>query len=69
MSFEIEPYTWQTGTRPCRFTLALDESSVLADFDVNPDGLISLLRVSFDGYGALHRILHQGIRCGPAEPY
>jgi hypothetical protein len=52
MSFQVEPYTWQTGTRPCTFTLALDEGSVFADFDVDPDGYISLLRVSFDGYGA-----------------
>ncbi len=52
MSFDIEPYTWQTGTRPCTFTLALDGGSVSADFDVDPDSLISLLRVSFDGYGA-----------------
>ena len=52
MSFEIQPYTWQTGTRPCSFTLALDDGSVFADFDVDPDGLISLLRISFDGYGA-----------------
>ncbi len=52
MSFEIHPYTWTTGTRPCSFTLALDGGSVFADFDVDPDGLISLLRVSFDGYGA-----------------
>ena len=52
MSFEVEPYTWQTGTRPCTFTLALDEGSVFADFDVDPDGFISLLRVSFDEYGA-----------------
>jgi hypothetical protein len=52
MRFDVEPYTWQTGTRPCTFTLALDECSVFADFDVDPDGYISLLRVSFDGYGA-----------------
>ena len=52
MSFDVEPYTWQTGTRPCTFTLALCEDSVFADFDVDPDGFISLLRVSFDGYGA-----------------
>lgn len=52
MSFQVEPYTWQAGTRPCTFTLALDEGSVFADFDVDPDGYISLLRVSFDGYGA-----------------
>lgn len=52
MSFDVEPYTWQTGARPCTFTLALDDCSVFADFDVDPAGLVSLLRVSFDGYGA-----------------
>jgi hypothetical protein len=52
MSFQVEPYTWQTGTRPCTFTLALAEHSVFADFDVDSDGFISLVRVSFDGYGA-----------------
>ncbi|MEM7339381.1 MAG: hypothetical protein AAF467_12085 [Actinomycetota bacterium] len=51
MSFEIHPYTWTTGTRPCSFTLALDGGSVFADFEVDPDGLISLLCISFDGYG------------------
>ena len=52
MSFEIHAYKWKTGTRPCSFTLALDGGSVFADFDVGSDGLISLLRISFDGYGA-----------------
>ncbi len=52
MSFDVEPYTWRTGTRPCTFTLAIAESSVFADFDVDADGLITLLRISFDGYGA-----------------
>lgn len=51
MSFEVQPYKWQTGTRPCTFTLALAECSVFADFDVDPEGVISLLRASFDGYG------------------
>lgn len=52
MSFKVEPYARQTGTDPCTFTLVLDGGSVYAHFAVDPDGFISLLRVSFDGYGA-----------------
>lgn len=51
MTFEIEADTWQTGTRPCTFSLALDGGSVFADFDVCKEGLVSLVRISFDGYG------------------
>jgi hypothetical protein len=52
VSFEVAPFTSKMGARPCSFSLALDGGSVFADFDVDPDGLISLLCVSFDGYGA-----------------
>ena len=52
MSFKVEPYTRQTGTHPCTFTLVLDGGSVFAHFGIDPDGFISLSRVSFDGYGA-----------------
>lgn len=38
-------------TRPCRFCLTLQGGSVFADFDVDPDGLVYAVRVSFDGYG------------------
>lgn len=38
-------------TRPCRFCLSLQGGSVFADFDVDPDGRVFALRVSFDGYG------------------
>ena len=50
-ALEVRSHTWPTGTRPCSFTLALADDSVFADFDVDADGRISLLRVSFDGYG------------------
>lgn len=38
-------------TRPCRFCLSLQGDSVFADFDVDPDGRVFAVRVSFDGYG------------------
>jgi hypothetical protein len=38
-------------TRPCRFCLCLQGGSVFADFDVDPDGRVFAVRVSFDGYG------------------
>jgi hypothetical protein len=41
-------------TRPCRFCLSLQGGSVFADFDVDADGLVFALRVSFDGYGCCH---------------
>jgi hypothetical protein len=34
-----------------RFCLSLQEDSVFADFDVDSDGRVFLLRISFDGYG------------------
>lgn len=52
MQLGIRSHTWPAGTRPCSFTLALADDSVFADFDVDSDGLVSLLRVSFDGHGA-----------------
>jgi hypothetical protein len=38
-------------SRPCRFCLSLQGDSVFADFDVDPDGRVFAVRVSFDGYG------------------
>jgi hypothetical protein len=38
-------------TRPCRFCLCLQGGSVFADFDVDSDGRVFVVRVSFDGYG------------------
>jgi hypothetical protein len=37
--------------RPCHFCLSLQGDSVFADFDVDPDGRVFAVRVSFDGYG------------------
>ena len=41
-------------TRPCRFCLAFQDDSVFADFDVDEEGRVCLLRISFDGYGCCH---------------
>jgi hypothetical protein len=37
--------------RPCRYCLALQDDSVFADFDVDQNGSLYLVRISFDGYG------------------
>jgi len=41
-------------TRPCRFCLAMQDDSVFADFDVDDDRCLHLVRISFDGYGCCH---------------
>lgn len=38
-------------TRPCRFCLSLQKGRVFADFDINEEDHVHLLRISFDGYG------------------
>ncbi|MBC3930401.1 hypothetical protein [Undibacterium curvum] len=38
-------------TRPCAFCLCLQDGRVFADFDFDAEGLVSLRRISFDGYG------------------
>jgi hypothetical protein len=52
---EIERWTWETGTRPCRVALCLEDGSVFADFDVDASSqCVFLIRISFDGYGCCH---------------
>jgi hypothetical protein len=48
---EISKYIWTTPSRPCRFCLCLQGGSVFADFDIDSDGRVYLVRISFDGYG------------------
>ena len=38
-------------TRPCSFCLCLQGGSVFADFDTDDAELVSLRRISFDGFG------------------
>jgi len=51
MQLEISKHIWTTGTRPCRFCLCLQGGSVFADFNIDSDGRVHLVRISFDGYG------------------
>jgi hypothetical protein len=51
MTMDIALYPPMQPTRPCRFCLSLQGGSVFADFDVDPDGRVFAVRVSFDGYG------------------
>ena len=48
---EVAIYPPMLPSRPCRFCLSLQGDSVFADFDVDPDGRVFAVRVSFDGYG------------------
>lgn len=41
-------------TRPCSFCLCLQEGSVFADFDLDGEGVVSLRRISFDGFGCCY---------------
>lgn len=41
-------------TRPCEYCLALQDGSVFADFDINQNGQLFLIRISFDSYGCCH---------------
>lgn len=50
MSIAIETYPTMP-TRPCSFCLCLQRGGVFADFDTNDADVISLRRISFDGYG------------------
>jgi hypothetical protein len=50
-TMDIALYPPMLPSRPCRFCLSLQGGSVFADFDVDPDGRVFAVRVSFDGYG------------------
>lgn len=51
---EVDLYPPMLPSRPCRFCLSLQEGCVFADFDVDADGRVFAVRVSFDGYGCCH---------------
>jgi len=50
MSIAVEIFP-TIPTRPCSFCLSLQGGSVFADFDTDDSDIISLRRISFDGYG------------------
>jgi hypothetical protein len=54
MPLEISKYVWTTETRPCHFCLCLQDGSVFADFNIDSDGRVNLVRISFDGYGCYY---------------
>jgi hypothetical protein len=51
---DIALYPPMLPSRPCHFCLSLQGGSVFADFDVDADGRVFAVRVSFDGYGCCH---------------
>ena len=51
MSIEIRKVDDVPATRPCRYCLGLQDDSVFADFDIDSEGRVFLVRISFDGYG------------------
>jgi len=50
MSIAVQTYPVMPA-RPCSFCLCLQGGSVFADFDTDDGDIISLRRISFDGYG------------------
>jgi hypothetical protein len=50
MSITVETFPVMS-TRPCSFCLSLQGGSVFADFDTDDADLVSLRRISFDGFG------------------
>lgn len=78
MSITVETFPVMP-TRPCSFCLSLQGGSVLADFDTDDTGTVSIRRISFDGYGCCHvksatrmsagdsRLLLEAIACGELE--
>lgn len=53
MGLAIESYPVMPS-RPCSFCLCLQGGSVFADFDTDHEGVVSILRISFDGFGCCH---------------
>jgi hypothetical protein len=53
--------------RPCGFCLCLQEGSVFADFNTNDDGMISLCRISFDGYGCCEPLSLPRMNAGDSQ--
>lgn len=48
---EIRKFDGMPPSRSSRYCLSLQDDSVFADFDIDDQGRIFLLRISFDGYG------------------
>ena len=51
MSLGVTTYPVMMPTRPCSFCLRLQGGSVFADFATDDSEIVSLRRISFDGFG------------------
>ena len=51
MSIELRKFEDMPESRSSRWCLGLQDDSVFADFDFDEQGCVTLLRISFDGYG------------------
>lgn len=48
--FAISRHRWEGSTRPCAYSLALGDVA-FADFSLDEEGRLFIVRISFDGYG------------------
>ena len=48
--FAISRHRWEGSSRPCTYSLALGDVA-FADFSVDDEGRLVVVRISFDGYG------------------
>lgn len=51
MPIEIRRFDEMPSSRSSRYCLSIQNDSVFADFDVDNEGCVFLIRISFDGYG------------------
>jgi len=51
VSIEIRKFDDMPASRPSRWCFGLQDDSAFADFDLDEHGCVTLLRISFDGYG------------------
>lgn len=49
------------SSRPCHYRFALQDDSVFADFDIDQNDCLYLVRISFDGYGCCRVETDNGI--------
>ncbi|CAN5425989.1 hypothetical protein BH18ACI3_BH18ACI3_15180 [soil metagenome] len=54
MAIDIRKVSPILPRRPCRYCLSLQDDSVFADFDVDGEGCVLLVRISFDGFGCCY---------------
>jgi len=47
----IRSHKWDLQGRPCSYSFAMQDDGVFADFNLLANGCLSLVRISFDGFG------------------